>query len=390
MKKIRKILLVIILLIVDVYVCNISCIPNNIIVFQGEPINVKTIYGLNLSSKTAKYQTELAAYNIGNKIEDSVGNVNMTLNLFGTIPLKEVEVNVLPRTKVIPLGNSVGLKLYTKGVLVVGMSEIKGADDNKYKPYENSGIQEGDIITAVNKITISNTDELINSVNKYKGETVQISYTRENKNYETSITPVKTSSNEYKMGLWVRDAAAGVGTATFYEPSTGMFVALGHGITDIDTGKIVEISNGELTTSSIISIKKGERGNPGEIRGTIDNSSKIGEVYKNGVFGISGLITNKENIELNYMEEMDVALRSEIKEGEAFVICELEKGKRKKYRIEIEKIYTGNSFDNKSMMIKVTDKELLEKTRRNNSRNEWFANSAEWKVCWSCDPCACK
>ena len=90
------------------------------------------------------------------------------------------------------------------------------------------------------------------------------------------------------------------------------------------------------------------------------------------------------------MEEMDVALRSEIKEGEAFVICELEKGKRKKYRIEIEKIYTGNSFDNKSMMIKVTDKELLEKTRRNNSRNEWFANSAEWKVCWSCNTCACK
>lgn len=378
MRKFKKIILILFLLIIYVYACNISCIPSNIIVFQGEPINVKTVYGLNLNSKNDKYKAELASYNIGNKIEDSVGNVNLTLNLFGTIPLKEIEVNVLPRTKVIPLGNSVGLKLYTKGVLVVGMSEIKGVDNNKHKPYENCGIEEGDLIVAVNNTAITCTEDLIENVNKYNGETIQLSYVRDDSNYVTNITPVKTSENDYKLGLWVRDAAAGVGTATFYEPSTGMFVALGHGITDIDTGKIVKISNGELTTSSIISIKKGEKGNPGEIRGTIDNGAKIGEVYKNGAFGISGKVTNKENIELNYLEEMDVALRSEIKEGEAFIICELEKGKREKYSIEIEKIYTGNSFDNKSMMIKVTDKRLLEKTRRNNSRYEWIANSAKW------------
>ena len=153
----------------------------------------------------------------------------------------------------------------------------------------------------------------------------------------------------------------GVGTATFYEPSTGMFVALGHGITDIDTGDIVEISNGELTTSTIVAIKKGERD-------------------KNGLFGICGMVTNKGNLDLTYSEEMEVALRSEIQEGKAYLICELENGKKEKYEIEIEKVYVSNNYDNKSMLIKVTDKNLLDKTRWNNSRNEWFTNYSKRKV----------
>ena len=170
----------------------------------------------------------------------------------------------------------------------------------------------------------------------------------------------------------------GVGTATFYEPSTGMFAALGHGITDIDTGDIVEIANGELTTSSIVAIKKGERGAPGEIRGTIESGLKIGDVYKNGTFGICGNITNKENIDLVYSQEMEVALRSEIQEGKAYIICELQNGQKEKYEIEIEKIYISNNYDNKSMLIKVTDDRLLEKTRRYSAGNERFTNNTKW------------
>lgn len=170
----------------------------------------------------------------------------------------------------------------------------------------------------------------------------------------------------------------GVGTATFYEPSTGMFAALGHGITDIDTGEIVNISNGELTTSSIVAIKKGERGSPGELRGTIETGLKIGEVYKNGSYGISGIITNKGNLNLIDAKEMEVALRSEIQEGKAYIICELENGKKEKYEIEIQKIFISNNYDNKSMLIKVTDEALIEKTRRYYSRNEWVTNNSRW------------
>ena len=392
-KKIKSILLILFFLIIYIYVCNITLLPSNIVVFQGEKVDLKTVYGINVgasNSAHSSYSAMQTSTNLSEKISDKVGTVNLTLNLFGTIPIKQIDVSVLPRTTVVPLGNSVGLKLYTEGVLVVGMSEIKGEDNAIHKPYEKSGIEEGDRIVQVNNIAIGNTNELVESINKSNGKEVEIVYIRDDTKLKTSITPTKTSSNEYKLGVWVRDAAAGVGTATFYEPSTGMFTALGHGITDIDTGQIVEISNGELTTSTIVAIKKGERGSPGEIRGTIESGVKLGEIAKNGKFGISGKITNIENIDFSSSEEMEVALRSEVKEGKAYIICELENGKKDKYEIEIQKVYVSNNYDNKSMLIKVTDSRLLEKTRWNCTRNEWIANYSKWKICWRCNTCACE
>ena len=387
-KKIKPILLILFFLIIYIYVCNITLLPDNIIVFQGEELNIKTIYGLKVNSKNGYnlnngnlYEAMQTANNLSESVSNNIGTVNLSLDLFGTIPVKEIAINVLPRTTVVPLGNSVGMKLYTDGVLVVGMSEIKGEDNNNYKPYENSGIEEGDRIIEVNNVGIKNTDELVRSINNSKGNEVEVVYVRNENEVKTIMKPAKTSDNEYKLGLWVRDAAAGVGTATFYEPSTGMFAALGHGITDIDTGDIVEISNGELTTSTIVAIKKGEKGRPGEIRGTIESGLKLGEIFKNGNFGICGNVTNKANLDFSQSEEMEVALRSEIKEGKAYIICELENGKKEKYEIEIEKIYISNNYDNKSMLIKVTDPKLLDKTGRNNSRNEWFSNNSEWKIC---------
>lgn len=153
----------------------------------------------------------------------------------------------------------------------------------------------------------------------------------------------------------------GVGTATFYEPSTGMFASLGHGITDIDTGDLITISNGELVTTNIISVQKGEKGKPGELKGSIESSKTIGDVSKNTSFGIFGKITNKSNLKISE-QEMEVATREEIKTGKAQIICEIEDGKKEHYDIEIQKVYTSNNRDNKSMLIKVTDKKLLEKT----------------------------
>jgi len=241
-------------------------------------------------------------------------------------------------------------------VLIVGMSEINGE-----KPYEKSGIKEGDRIIAINNNKISNTEDLIETVNKSSGKEIIIKYIREESEETTSITPVRTNDNEYKIGLWVRDAAAGVGTATFYQPSTGLFASLGHGITDIDTGDLITIANGELVTTNIVNIQKGEKGNPGEIRGSIEEGKKIGEVYKNTSFGIFGKISNSNVLGVTE-QEMEVANRDEIKIGKAQIICELETGKKEYYDIEIQKIYTGNSKDNKSMMIKVTDERLIEKT----------------------------
>ena len=282
----------------------------------------------------------------------------MNLKLFNNLQLSNITVNVIPKTTVIPLGNAIGLKLYTEGVLVVGMSEIEGE-----KPYENTGIEEGDRIIYINNKKISSTDDLVETVNSSQGKQVEVKYINDDNNEEivTNITPAKTKENEYKLGLWVRDAAAGVGTATFYEPETGMFASLGHGITDIDTGGLVTIANGELVNSNIISITKGEKGKPGEIKGSIEGQAKLGNISKNTSFGIFGKITNKAKLAITE-KEMEVLPRNEIKQGKAQIICELEEGKKKYYDIEIQKIYTANNQDNKSMLIKVTDKELLEKT----------------------------
>lgn len=281
--------------------------------------------------------------------------------MFGNIKIKNVSVDVIPKTTVIPIGSSIGMKLYTKGVLVVGMSQIDTDNNTKEKPYENSGIEQGDTIIEVNNNEIGNTDELIEEVNNSNGEAISIKYVRNNQTMQTSITPVK-SDNEYKIGLWVRDAAAGVRNINFYEPDTNMFMSLGHGITDIDTEQIVEIANGELVTANIISINKGEKGKPGEIRGTIDNGYEIGDIYKNTNFGVYGTLKNTKYLSIDTSKEMEVATREEIQEGEATILCQLDNSGPKEYKIEIEKIYISNNEDNKSMLIKITDESLIEKT----------------------------
>lgn len=364
MKKISKILAVLISIIVYIYVCNITLLPSNVIIFKGEELDFKTIAGIKIrktdSQKPSIVQAakELEQTNI----YSSTGSYEINLDLFGTIPVKEINVNVIERTKVVPCGSLIGVKMYTPGVLVVGMSEIEGIDKNSYKPYENSGIKEGDMIVEIDSKKITNTNDLIRTVNSCNGKSVEIKFVRDEETKTTSILPVESSSREYKLGLWVKDAAAGVGTLTFYEPSTQSFAALGHGIVDSDTGGIFNIADGELVRSNLLSIRKGEKNNPGEIKGVIDSGKSIGQIYKNTNYGVFGKVSQVENINLTDLQEYDVALRSEIEVGEADVICELENGKRDTYKIKIEKIYSSNNYDNKSMLIKIEDEKLLNKT----------------------------
>ena len=208
--NILKILTILVLLSIFVYISSIESIPENIVIFEGEKLNLKIAAGLSLDD----YETELAASNINNKKISTTGSNNLQLSLFGNIKIKNVSVDVIPKTTVIPIGSSIGMKLYTKGVLVVGMSQIDTDNNTKEKPYENSGIEQGDTIIEVNNNEIGNTDELIEEVNNSNGEAISIKYVRNNQTMQTSITPVK-SDNEYKIGLWVRDAAAGVRNINF-------------------------------------------------------------------------------------------------------------------------------------------------------------------------------
>lgn len=358
-RTLRKIIVLIFLFILYIYVLVINYIPDKITIFEGEEISLKTFLGITIDS-----QNEILSVsaNTGEKTIHKIGSEKLTVNLFDKLFIKNIDVSVLPKTTVIPVGNIAGVKLYTSGVLVVGMSEIEGKDNKTYKPYENSGIEEGDTIVKINNNTISSTDDLIKNVNMSNGEKIEIQYIHDEETKECSIMPVKTENEEYKLGLWVRDSAAGVGTVTFYEPSTQKFGALGHGITDIDTGDLLNIASGEFVTANILNIKKGENGNPGKIQGTVEEQEIIGKISKNTEFGIYGKIDNMSSLNIDKSKEMEVALRDEIELGKATILCSLDNQSVKEYEIEITKIYKENNYNNKSMEIKVTDEELIEKT----------------------------
>lgn len=371
MKKIKRAIFILILLIILAYTTNITAIPNNIIIFQGEELNLGTTFGLYLKEKENKtVQTSSTVEN-----ENIVSKKIVTISLFNLFDIKDLEINTIPETTVIPLGNLVGLKLYTNGVLVVGKSEINGQ-----KPYENTGIEEGDIIVEINQKEITCTSELIETVNSSNGEDLKIKYVRDGVEYTANMEAIKAEDNKYKLGLWVRDGAAGIGTITYYEPSNKNFAALGHGIIDIDTEKLIKISNGEVVTTRISSIVKGKEGVPGEIRGSIVNSKTIGTVGQNTEFGIYGKIANTAQFNTSDLKELQVAKRDEIKQGKAKILLAIEGGERKEYDIEITKIYKNNNSNNKSMLIKVTDEELLDLTGGIIQRNEWGTNNTKWKI----------
>lgn len=257
MKRTRRIFIIAFLLCIYTYCCKVDSIPNNIILYGGEQLNIGNFAGISLKIGDKDCDTVLASSEISSLSDSKNKEATVDVKLFNTFNVKEVSVSIIDKTTVVPVGQVSGLKLYTNGVLVVGMSEIKGIDNQKYKPYENSGIEEGDRITKINNEEVTDTNTLINIVNKSEGKNLEIEYVRNNEIKNCNITPIKYGDGSYKLGLWVRDSAAGIGTLTFYEPSTGNFAALGHGITDTDTGKLVEIQNGEFLTTKILSIIKG-------------------------------------------------------------------------------------------------------------------------------------
>ncbi len=212
-KKIFISVIISILLIALIYVSDITNIPDSIILFKEEELNIKTIFGMSVKTlevsdtnvnKIQKQEIiQASSENYGTKEE----TINVGIKLFG-IQVKEVSVNVIDNIEVVPLGGLIGMKLYTNGVLVVGMSEIYGENNQVYKPYENTGIKEGDTITKINDEDIASTEDMTECINASKGKEINITYIHNNKTLETKITPVETDKNNYKVGLWVRDTAA--------------------------------------------------------------------------------------------------------------------------------------------------------------------------------------
>lgn len=346
--------IILILTISLLYICNISQIPDKIVLLEGEEIKIKKLYGISFEASENESKEVWK-----NQITE---NKKINVNLLGNIKVKEVSVTVYPKIKVIPTGNLIGLKLYTNGVLIIGMTEIKNEEGIMKKPYESLDIKEGDTILELGGEEIDSSKTLQNIINNSKGNTLEIKYVQNGEIKTGKITPAKISENEYKIGLWVRDSASGVGTMSFYDPETKKFAALGHGISDADTTELLNIEKGEMVNSKIINITKGQKGFPGEIKGSISKEASIGEVTQNTNFGIFGSLSSEPQTLKKYTSGIEIALRSEIQTGKATILSTIENNQIEEFEIEITEIYEENNTDNKSMKIRISDEKLLEKT----------------------------
>lgn len=280
--------------------------------------------------------------------------------LFGVIPVKNIQVDVVERSKVIPCGSPVGIYMKTRGILVVGTGAVNGMDGVDYEPAA-SVVQSGDYILGVNGNSISDKKELISRINESGGSDITLEVQRKGEITDLKVTPVMTGTSEYKTGIWVRDDTQGIGTLTYVDEN-GNYGALGHGISDVDTSTLLSLQEGKLYPSDIISVVKGEKGVPGELAGVIryDENEVMGSITANTEAGIFGKVTDSFKSQLKGTP-IEVGLKQEIETGPATILCTVD-GTVKEYDIEIEKVLLNSSDVNKSMVIKVTDEELLQKT----------------------------
>ena len=278
------------------------------------------------------------------------------------IPFFNIFTNVSAEEKtVIPGGKSIGVTLKADGVIVTEIAEITDKTGKIASPAKDAGIKVGDIIKGFNDAQINGVEDLISQIENTAENPVKISLVRNKKNISVLISPkCSKADGKMKIGAWVKDSASGIGTLTFYDPNTRFFAALGHGITDSDSGELISIEEGKILDSTIVSVEKSKKGTPGELKGIFsENESPIGSITANSKFGIKGEIIPDFSIA---SEAVEIASHSEITTGNAQIISNIEGKKTSVFDIEILRVLPQHSNSSKNMIIKITDKKLLDKT----------------------------
>ncbi|WP_294156690.1 SpoIVB peptidase [uncultured Clostridium sp.] len=327
-------------------------------------ILITTVNVINLPSKiyTKNDETVPSVAPIGNTISQIDNSNKYEIKFLGMIPLKSVEVEKIKDLELYPGGVPIGVRVNSEGVLIVGYSDIEINNEKEESPGKTSGLEIGDVILKVNGIEMHNSKDLLKAVKQSDKDSIKVDILRHGENITKIVHLKKENNKEYKIGLWIRDSTAGVGTLTFYEPESRKFGALGHPITDSDTNEPFLIKSGDVIESSIISIRKGEKGAPGELKGIfINESNPQGTIKKNTQSGIFGQLDNSK-FSNNSIKPLKVGFRDEIVPGKAKIITTIDENGPQEYDIEIEKLLNQTYSSSKSMVIKVTDPRLLEKT----------------------------
>ena len=292
----------------------------------------------------------------------SEATYQMDVKWLGLIPLKSVEIQVMGEREVSAAGLPIGIFLKTKGVMVVGVGSFNDINGAVREPAKNH-LEEGDYIVSYNGEEITGKQQFMSLLSENQGTEVLLGIDRDGAYLEERITPAQNQNGEYKMGIWIRDNAQGVGTLTFVDEQ-GNFGALGHGITDSDTGELMELGRGSLYGTKIVAVRKGTDGVPGELTGMIeyDDENVIGEITKNTSYGIFGKLNMEKLAEGGIrLDTQQVGLKQDIHLGAATMISSINE-EMKEYDIEITAIHMGNDGGNKGLELLVTDEELLNLT----------------------------
>ncbi|SHJ66566.1 stage IV sporulation protein B [Anaerobranca californiensis DSM 14826] len=350
--------------------------PDNVQMFYGEehhlelglPIGITAINkGEQILINGIEVADKRVALDASNGIKfrpENLGSYQIQFNLLGVIPIKRLNVEVVPPIYVYPGGESIGVKINQEGVMVVGLDKVE-TKNGRVEPAKNAGFEVGDTILKINGQEVGDVERVATLIEEFsqKGKKLNFTVKRKDKILELTVRPEKCKqTNTYRIGLFIKDSTAGVGTITFVRPETGIYGALGHIITDSTTQKPVDLYDGKIMESTITSVVPSKRGSPGEKRGIIKYKGSFqGDIRINSEFGIFGQLENLKIFEKK-KEQIPIALKHQIKTGPAQIMTVIEGDNVEVFDIEIEKILIQNNPAPKGLVVKITDERLLEKT----------------------------
>lgn len=322
-------------------------LPDKIEAYSTKKIEYKSVYSVENNS----------LYQVDYQNSSKVSPVENDIKLLGIIPVKTTSIIQSKPKKVSVSGESFGIKLYTDGVIIVGIRDVE-TDKGKCNPAKEAGLEKGDIIIEINGKKVYSADSVTDILNDNNGKDYKITVKRNGNYKEFLLKPAYSSSQGcYKVGLWVRDSTAGVGTITYYDKSNNTVSALGHPITDVDTNEIMPILDGEAVRATVTRIYKSKAGEAGSLCCEFTNDI-IGTLKKNCQSGIYG----KYTCTLKNTYEYEVASPNEIVRGPVQILCTIDSGKAKFYNAQISRISYRENKKGKNMVVKITDERLLEKT----------------------------
>jgi stage IV sporulation protein B len=354
------------------YVLLMQSIPDEMYLFAGETQSMALRLPVTASLEVDDRQMEVSCFSNGTKMQEEVslsdsvsllseqtGTFSMRCRLFGIITLKDVEVTVIEREDLYVSGQTVGIYMETDGVLVVGIGEVTGADGLIHDPVKNI-LKVGDYITAIDGKSIDSKETLVKQLQQTDGEEVILEVVRDGQTLSVRVEPVMTKSGSWRLGMWVRDDLAGVGTMTFVT-SDGVFGALGHPVSDIDTSVQICFSQASLFDAHVSGITKGTVSETGRLSGVIDYvSGSLGEIDTNSEVGIFGRIAS-DRLSDYTGEKTEIALKQEITLDTAYILTDIGDGPTL-YEVTINGVDFDAKQRNKGILLEVTDERLLDKT----------------------------